>query len=153
MTAIVFVLHFASTWFMVGLCWLVQCVQYPLMAAVGEDAFTTYEAGHVARIGPVVVPLMLAELVTGGWLWLAGGEPFRQPVFGLSLGLLGLVWLSTFCLQVPLHDALGAGFDAGRHAALVRTNWVRTLAWSARGVLLGLLLVALLRGSLPGGAG
>ncbi len=148
MTALLFVLHFASTWYLVGLCWLVQRVQYPLMAEVGLGAFSGYEAGHVARIGPVVAPVMLVELATGGWLWLAGGESFRRPLFGASLVLLGVVWLSTFFVQVPLHDALGAGFDAEKHAALVRTNWVRTVAWSARGILLGILLVAMLRAPL-----
>lgn len=149
MTAILFVLHFAATWSLVGLCWLVQRVQYPLMAEVGSGAFAAYEAGHVARIGPVVAPLMLLELGTGGLLWLAGGESFRRPLFAVSLVLLGVVWLSTFFVQVPLHDALASGFDAEKHAALVRTNWIRTVAWSARGILLGILLVAMLRAS-PG---
>lgn len=147
MNAILFTLHFAATWSMVGLCWLVQRVQYPLMAEVGRGAFPGYEAGHVARIGPVVAPLMLAELVTGAALWLGGDATFRRPAFTVSMLLLGIVWLSTFLVQVPLHDALGAGFDAEVHADLVRTNWVRTLAWSARGMLLGILLVGMLRAS------
>jgi hypothetical protein len=147
MNAILFTLHFAATWSMVGICWLVQRVQYPLMAEVGRGAFPGYEAAHVARIGPVVAPLMLAELVTGVALWLAGDAAFRKPAFSVSMLLLGIVWLSTFLVQVPLHDALGAGFDGQAHAALVRTNWVRTLAWSARGLLLGFLLFGMLRAS------
>ncbi len=149
MNAILFTLHFAATWSLVGLCWLVQHVQYPLMSEVGRGAFPGYEAGHVARIGPVVAPLMLAELVTGAALWLGGEVVFRRPAFAVSMLLLGIVWLSTFLVQVPLHDALGAGFDAKAHAALVRTNWVRTLAWSGRGLLLGILLVGMLRASTP----
>lgn len=147
MTATLFVLHFASTWALVGLCWLVQNVQYPLMAEVGRGAFPGYEAGHVARIGPVVAPLMLVELATGGLLWLGGTEPFRRPIFTAAMILLALVWLSTFLVQVPLHDTLRTGFDAQAHADLVRTNWVRTLAWSVRGLLLGVLLVGMLRAS------
>ncbi len=145
MTLPLFVLHFAATWALIGLCWLVQHVQYPLMAEVGRDAFPGYEAGHVARIGPVVAPLMLVELVTGGLLWLSGDEVFRRPMFTVSMILLAVVWLSTFFVQVPLHDVLRTGFDAEAHADLVRTNWVRTLAWSVRGMLLGLLLVGMLR--------
>ena len=145
MTAFVFVAHFAATWALGGLCWLVQRVQYPLMAQVGPAFFPGYEAAHVARIGPVVVPLMLVELATGVWLAFAGGDPFRRLPFLVSLVLLGAIWLSTFFVQVPLHDALAAGFDVERHASLVRTNWLRTLAWTARGLLLGGMLVAMLR--------
>jgi len=147
MTTILFVLHFAATWYMIGLCWLVQRVQYPLMAEVGRGAFSGYEAGHVARIGPVVAPVMIVELATAGLLWLVGGESFRRPLFVTSMVLLGVVWISTFLVQVPLHDALGAGFDVEKHATLVRTNWIRTLAWSVRGVMLGVLLVSILRAS------
>jgi hypothetical protein len=53
---------------------------------------------------------------------------------------------STWRLQVPRHDALARGWDAAAHRALVRSNWVRTAAWSARAAL---LLAALAR-ALPG---
>jgi hypothetical protein len=128
--------HLAATWYLVGLCWLVQRVQYPLMALVGRASFPIYEAAHVDRIGPVVAPVMLVELVSGGLLWAIGGEAFRHPIFVAALTLIAVIWLSTFIVQVPLHDLLGRGFDPDHHAALVRTNWIRTLVWSARGVLL-----------------
>jgi hypothetical protein len=66
----------------------------------------------------------------------AGGDVFRRPAFLLSVGLLVAIWASTFLVQVPLHNALVDGFDAGAHGSLVRTNWVRTIGWSARGLLL-----------------
>jgi hypothetical protein len=140
MTALLTLLHFASAWYLVGLCWLVQRVQYPLMAGVGADSFAGYEQAHVSRIGPVVAPVMLVELASGLALLATGGDVFRRPVFLLALALLVLVWLSTFLVQVPLHEVLAKGFDAQAHTSLVRTNWVRTLAWSARGLLLLWLL-------------
>jgi hypothetical protein len=33
-----------------------------------------------------------------------------------------------------MHNALANGFDAQAHARLVDTNWIRTLAWTARGI-------------------
>ena len=141
MAAFLLLLHFATTWYLVGLCWLVQRVQYPLMSAVGSDAFVAYEAGHVGRISPVVGPPMLLEVATGVLLLLSGNTAFRQPLFVASLFLLAAIWLSTFALQVPLHTQLGQGFDAQAHEALVRTNWIRTLAWSTRGLLLAALLL------------
>lgn len=136
LATLLLLVHGAATWYLVGLCWLVQRVQYPLMARVGADEFPFFEAGHVGRIGPVVAPMMLLELGTGLALWWTGGELGRQPLFRLGLVLLMMVWLSTFLVQVPLHETLGRGFDAAAHATLVRTNWVRTLAWSVRGLIL-----------------
>ena len=66
--------------YLIGLCWLVQRVQYPLMARVGADEFPFFEAGHVGRIGPVVAPMMLLELGTGLALWWTGGELPQAPL-------------------------------------------------------------------------
>ncbi|MEM9735245.1 MAG: hypothetical protein AAF908_01395, partial [Pseudomonadota bacterium] len=49
--------------------------------------------------------------------------------------LLGLVWASTFFVQVPLHGKLERGHDATLVRRLVMTNWLRTFLWTARGVL------------------
>ena len=55
----------------------------------------------------------------------------------LGIGLLAVIWISTPVLQVPEHGRLTEGFDAGAHSRLVGTNWIRTIAWTARGLLLG----------------
>lgn len=139
-TKLLLLVHFSATWYLVGLCWLVQRVQYPLMDRVGVAGYPAYEQAHVARIGPVVAPMMLLELGTGIGLLLTASAGEARRIFGLGLALLVVIWLSTFLLQVPLHNTLVAGFDAGKHAALVRTNWIRTAAWTARGGLLLWLL-------------
>lgn len=127
--------HLFVTAAMVGLIWLVQIVHYPLFAMVGTDGFADYERSHQRRISFVVGPLMAVEGITA--LWLAIDPPTGiarvWPLVGLAL--LGVIQLSTVLLQVPQHEALGSGYDAVRVQRLVRTNWVRTLGWSARGVL------------------
>ena len=135
MTSALLLGHLVVTWYLVGLCWLVQRVQYPLMSRVGADAFVEYERGHVARITPVVAPPMLFELASGVALVVVSPTLLSSPAFALTLLLLALVWGSTFGIQVPLHAKLEERFDARDHGALVRSNWIRTLAWSARGVL------------------
>ena len=60
----------------------------------------------------------------------AGSE--KEVVAWVSLGVLGIIWLSTFALQAPAHRRLLAGFDEGVHRRLVRTNWIRTAGWLAR---------------------
>jgi len=51
--------------------------------------------------------------------------------------------VSTGFWQVPAHRRLEGGFDVATHRRLVQTNWVRTVAWSARAV----IALALLAGS------
>ncbi|MGH0031342.1 MAG: hypothetical protein ACQGVC_16210 [Myxococcota bacterium] len=136
-------LHLAATFYMVGLVWFVQRVHYPLFAGVGSQQFRAYERDHVARTGPVVGPAMGVEAATTLALVALPlpGVPALLPVLGL--GLLGLVWLSTWLLQVPRHRDLSAGFASDAHRRLVATNWIRTAAWSLRGLLaLGMLSLA-----------
>jgi hypothetical protein len=59
-----------------------------------------------------------------------------------EMGLLAVVWTSTGLWQVPAHRRLERGFDAALQRWLVSTNWVRTGAWSARGIIALALLVA-----------
>ena len=66
----------------------------------------------------------------------------RDPWTLAGVALLALIWASTALLQIPLHNALSTGFDAEVHARLVHTNWIRTIAWTVRGVLALYLLRA-----------
>ncbi len=135
------------TFAMTGLIWLIQLVQYPLMSRVGPDFFVTYEQLHCRNITPIVLPLMTVELATSVWLaWrpVAGAEWLLMT----GCGLVGLLWASTFFLQVPMHDVLCQAFDAGVHRRLVQSNWIRTGLWSARSALmLWVLAEVLLRQS------
>lgn len=128
----VLALQIAATLFMAGVIWIVQLVHYPLFARVGAAAFAAYEVEHRTRISLVVMPAMLLEVATAAWI--AAAPPASVPAWSarLALALLVLVWLSTFFLQVPLHDRLSRSFDAAAIASLVRGNWIRTAAWSAR---------------------
>ena len=134
--------HAACTWFLVGLIWIVQVVHYPLFAQVGREGYRAYQLAHQKRISVVVLPVMLGELLLTAWIALR--PPAGLPGWAGWSGalLLGLVWLSTFVLQVPQHRRLEEGFDERAHALLVGTNWVRTIAWSLRGVL-ALAMIAL----------
>ena len=127
-------IHAAATLFMTGLIWFVQIVHYPLFAEVGTGGFARYEQLHSARTTWVVAPVMLVELAAAAALvWMAGAQ--TRTLAWTGAALVAAIWLSTFFLQVPRHAQLTAGFDAGAHSALVSTNWIRTVAWSARAVL------------------
>ncbi len=130
--------HFAVTCALVGLIWTIQIVQYPLFDRVGRDVFPVWHAAYTAAITRVVAPLMLVELA--GALWLLGVVDHREPLFLASLAPLALVWIATAFVQVPLHGRLARGLDPACHRRLVRSNWLRTLAWTARAGLLYTLL-------------
>jgi hypothetical protein len=139
-------LHAAATLFMTGLIWFVQVVHYPLFARVGGDGYRDYQAEHMRRTGWVVGPAMLAELGSGGALVWLRPAAVTDALVWLGLGLLAVVWLSTALVQVPRHDTLAGGWDERAGRELVATNWLRTAAWSARGLLvLAMLASALAR--------
>lgn len=159
LTHTILVVHAASTWFMLGLIWFVQLVHYPLMAAVGPEHFAEYERSHQQRITPIVALAMATEAVTAGLIALAAlgvasplmlaealptvaGDPgpITPPLAVAGFALVVANFLSTFFLQVPLHARLQSGFDHDAWRRLVRTNWIRTIAWSARGVIAAALL-------------
>lgn len=127
--------HAAATWAMVGLIWFVQVVHYPLFARVGDAGYATYQSTHQRLTTLVVGPLMLVEAACAAWIVIARPITISPTLAWTGLALLVLIWLSTVCLQVPCHNRLARGFDARFHRRLVRTNWIRTLAWSARGVI------------------
>lgn len=128
--------HAFVTLFMTGLIWFVQVVHYPLFARVGNTDFTAYEAQHTRRTGRLVGAPMLLELGLAATLaWSPGGT-----AAWCGLGLLAIIWLSTAVSQVPMHRRLERGFDQAAHQRLVRGNWVRTIAWTLRGVLAILML-------------
>lgn len=140
MVAFPLLVHILSTLAMVGVIWMVQLVHYPLFSFVRIAEFAEFEAAHVARIQWIVVPLMLLELLSGAVLLTSPLPVAPRPEVALGLGLLLVAWGVTALYSVPAHAALSGGWDAEAHARLVATNWLRTLAWSARGALVAVWL-------------
>lgn len=136
------VTHAAATLIMVGVIWFVQIVHYPLMARVCASEFAAYEHEHQNRTTFVVAPTMLIEALTAAMLLVVvlPGSGRILPAIGITL--LAVIWLSTFLVQVPLHARLAGGFEAGAHRKLVWSNWLRTAAWTGRGILACVMLSA-----------
>ena len=137
MNNLILLLNFASTWAMVGLIWLIQVVHYPLFSQVGSAEFTKYAHDHQRLITYIVLPLMVTELATSFGLWSSRAQYGLELPVAAGIVLVLVIWLSTFFLQVPQHGTLAAGWDAAVHQQLVSGNWIRTIAWSARGLLTG----------------
>ncbi|MBT8483996.1 MAG: hypothetical protein HKO59_08390 [Phycisphaerales bacterium] len=117
---------------MTGLIWFVQIVHYPLMTAVGTAEGCAYERAHTRRTGFVVGPLMLVEAGTAIAISVVRPDSVPAPLGWAGLALLGVIWLSTAAVQVPCHRHLERSFDHAVIRRLVRTNWLRTAAWTMR---------------------
>ncbi len=125
----------ASTLAMVGLIWFVQVVHYPLFARVGASEFTVYEQEHQRRTTWVVAPLMLTELATAVLLLWYRPPGISQTSVICGLVLLAILWAVTYTVQVPQHAVLQQHFSPQLQRSLVTGNWIRTVVWTLRGLL------------------
>ena len=136
--------HLIATLPMVGVIWFVQIVHYPLLASVDPSAFPGYVATNIRSTSLVVAPLMLVEAATGLSLLWRRPQGVANGSVWVGAVLMALIWGMTILVHIPQHRALAEGFDPAIHRALLSTNWVRTVAWTARGLLVqGMLLGAL----------
>jgi len=139
-SSLILSLHCASTLALFGLIWFVQVVHYPLFSLVGREHFVEYERLHQMRTTWVVAPLMSIEALTASLILVSNLTSAERTLAWFGWVLLLLIWLSTAFLQVPLHRRLAAGYDSQTATRLVRSNWVRTIAWTVRGVIALMLM-------------
>ncbi len=135
MEKILLILQIFSTLFLTGVIWVIQIVQYPFFAYVSAENFTKYHDDYRFWITPIVAPAMIIELLSAILLLFYPPANIDSKLIWLGLALTLIVWASTFFLQVPLHEKLAHGFNSQTISALVKTNWIRTIAWSLRGAL------------------
>ena len=132
----ILLINIISTWFLIGVIWFVQIVHYPLFNKVGIEHFRLYEIHHTRLTTLVVGPPMLVEMISAIWLVLEPPLYVEQWEIWGALSLLLLVWVSTVFLQVPQHKVLTLGFHQKVYERLVTSNWLRTCAWTCRGMFL-----------------
>ena len=132
---LVLLLNTAAVLFMAGFIWTMQLVHYPLLDRVGAEAFTQYETDHNRLFFRVAGPGILLTLVTGVLLLFV--RPAQVPLVAAvaGLGLFVVIAVSTALFQAPQHMKLSSGFDRNAYEFLLKTNWVRTAAWSVYGLL------------------
>lgn len=138
-------LHFAASAYLAGLIWVIQIVHYPMLAELDPQRAAAACARHANAITPIVAPAMLIELAAAVLILPPVGllQPAASlvPWLWISFALLVVVWISTFAVQVPLHNRLqkqaSGTIDMEGVRLLVRTNWIRTVCWSARALLAG----------------
>ena len=136
----IFLLNLVLSFIAVGLIWTIQLVHYPSMKYIPKDRFPEYHNFHSIRISILAIPLMFAELVTSIILLYQNLNNAIQTIFLVNLILVLLIWLSTFLIQVPLHNALSKEKNTEKLSKLIFSNWIRTILWTARSILMILFL-------------
>lgn len=134
-------LNLLATWTMVGVIWFVQIVHYPLLSVVPVESAASTAAEHQRRTGFVVGPPMAIEGVTTLLLLWSRPDGVSLWLPWVAAVLLAVALGSTIFLLVPRHERMVRQPDATVGRELVITNWPRTFAWTARGVLVAIMLV------------
>ena len=128
-----FFLNVISAFLLTGVIWTIQLVHYPSFHFIDKLSFTNFHNFHERRISIIVMPLMLIELITSIALYI---HNMWSIIFALNLLIVGLIWCSTFFVQVPIHSILSEKKDKNLIEKLVNTNWIRTFLWSTRMLLI-----------------
>ncbi len=128
-------LHLSATAIMVGEIWLVQLVHYPSFYFIDEENFKEFSYFHQRNITYIVGPVMLVEFLSGLYLL-----PKSEILFQINMVLLVFIWLVTFFFSVKEHNNLIGGKDLESIRRLVKTNWMRTILWTIRLIILGVII-------------
>jgi len=144
MFTFLFIANLVLSLLLTGLIWTIQIVHYPLFLEVGKTVFKIYENKHQQKIGPLVAPLMVAELFCS-FIWLLFFYKDALVITIVQFVLVLGIWLSTFFIQMPLHHKLKHGYYYSIIKKLINTNWLRTILWTVRSVLLIYVLLNLLQ--------
>ncbi len=113
---------------LVGIIWIIQRVHYPAFKYVGSAKADDFHHMHTLNITPIVAPLMVAELILVCYEVYIGSH----SVAWIYLLLVLIIWGSTFGIQVPLHNRLSSSYKGDEVERLIKTNWIRTVAWSVK---------------------
>jgi len=135
MREVIYDIHLASTAIMTGVIWFVQLIHYRWFHDVPSASFTSYHHKYTATVGLIVGPAMMAEFTSALYLLFFSTGAVRT-MYIIGMALIIIIWLSTALFQVPCHNKLASGYDPVVHRKLVRTNWIRTIGWTARLVLI-----------------
>ena len=140
--SLTFIINTAASFYMLGVIWQIQILQYPAFQLIDARSFAKHHAFHTRRISYVVILPMLLELGSSFLLLFMNFEP-HNTINIIGFLLVISIWTSTFFIQVPLHEKLknSEGDLSENIKRLITTNWLRTLLWSLKA---GLAVLALM---------
>lgn len=132
----IFKFHLITTSLMVGVIWVIQLVHYPSFHYVKKDNYPLFQRFHMQRISIIVMPLMIIELFSGSYL--VYDRLYLNFYFLFSILILIINWVITAVIFSRLHQRLERGYDETLINKLILYNWIRTLLWTLRLLLINL---------------
>ena len=124
-------LNFFITSFMFGLILTTQIVNYPLFLKVKSKNFANYHSFYVDRISFIVIPVMLIEFFLS--ILLISINSSYLIIFNFVLILL--IFLTTYLIQVPIHNNIKLESNKLLLNRLINTNWIRTIFWFFKSII------------------
>lgn len=124
--------HIVITFGLVILIWIIQLVHYPSFVYYDNFDFHKAMLHHQRWISVITMPLMISEMALT-LLFFFKYQNLNSLVCVISIFV---IWTSTFFVQVPLHKKISHNKDLGLIKKLVVSNWVRTIAWSFKFIVL-----------------
>ncbi len=124
----IFIFRLLLDFGLVVLIWLVQLVIYPGFKFYASANLEKWHRSYTPRITIVVLPLMTCQLLLAAYqLWQE-----INVYTSISLSIIVILWLLTFLIFVPLHQAIDKDPKNPQWPRdLERKNWTRTFLWSA----------------------
>ena len=114
--------------YLVSLVFMTQFITYPTFLHIDKDKFSEYHRKYVNNISFIVAPVMLIELLTLFLIAYLSSEFLIVK----TLILLLVIWLTTFFIMIPSHNRISKSFDKKEIINLINYNWVRTILWSLK---------------------
>lgn len=116
---------------MLGIILIIQFVHYPSFIFIDKSQFQSFEKNHSRKISFIVAPLMMAELLIALILSFDNPSLIQNSISIITI----LICLSTFLISVPIHKRLLAGYSKELIEILIKTNWIRTILWIIKSIL------------------
>jgi len=106
---------------------MVQIIVYPSFHKIKEEQFVGWHRNYCNAIGFFVLPMMICQLLeSASACFFSVGD-----LVWVKLSLVSGAWLITFFISAPCHRILQGGKDTAVIDRLIRTNWLRTVFWTA----------------------
>ncbi len=127
-------IHLISTSMMVAIIWIVQILHYPTFKFVDRKKYEDFQDFHMKRISYLIIPIMLVEICSGVMVLILDSSLYSP--FGISIMLLIFIWVLTVLLFSKVHSYLLKGYDEDSINKLISLNWIRTISWTVRLIIL-----------------
>ena len=132
-------MHLALASLMVGVIWVIQLVHYPSFRFTDREKYVSFQIFHMRKISFIVMPVMVLEFLSGLLLVLYHSN--HESLLRISFILLLIIWLVTALFFAQIHQKLSKGYDETLVRKLVSFNWIRTLLWTIRTIIITYCLI------------